>query len=86
MHFWALAHCAMEFGNCQERTMFVIIVLSMSNISVNSFISYLIQMVEFRSKMGSILPRLTKDTPQTSQTDFDGLTDLMKYLSTWGKE
>lgn len=27
-----------------------------------------------------------KDAPPTSRTEFDGLTDLMKYLAMWGKE
>lgn len=43
-------------------------------------------MEEFRKKMGSGLPRLTKTDPPTSRTEFDGLTDLMKYLAAWGKE
>lgn len=36
--------------------------------------------------MGSILPKLTKNSPPTSRTEFEGLNDLMEYLSTWGKE
>uniref|UniRef100_A0A1A9Z0F5 Transmembrane protein 242 n=1 Tax=Glossina pallidipes TaxID=7398 RepID=A0A1A9Z0F5_GLOPL len=43
-------------------------------------------MEEFRMKMGQGLPRLTSDRPPTSRTDFDGVTDLMKYLAAWGKE
>lgn len=43
-------------------------------------------MIEFRHKMGAILPQISKNTPQTSRTEFEGLTDLMKYLATWGKE
>ncbi|XP_075155263.1 transmembrane protein 242 [Haematobia irritans] len=43
-------------------------------------------MEEFRFKMGSGLPKLTSDQPPTSRTDFDSLTDLMKYLAAWGKE
>ncbi|XP_037937520.1 transmembrane protein 242 [Teleopsis dalmanni] len=43
-------------------------------------------MEEFRMKMGSGLPKLTKSEPPTSRTEFDGLTDLMKYLASWGKE
>lgn len=39
------------------------------------------QMDEFRSKMGAVLPKLSKDT-QTSRTKFDGLNDLMEYVST----
>lgn len=38
-------------------------------------------MDEFRNKMGSVLPKLSKDT-QTSRTEFDGLNDLMEYVST----
>ncbi|EDW78211.1 uncharacterized protein Dwil_GK16295 [Drosophila willistoni] len=41
---------------------------------------------EFRQKMGHALPRLSKDEPPQSRTDFDGLTDLMKYLAAWAKE
>ncbi|KAH8387302.1 hypothetical protein KR093_006100 [Drosophila rubida] len=41
---------------------------------------------EFRLKMGNALPRISKDEPPTSRTDFDGLTDLMKYLAAWAKE
>jgi hypothetical protein len=41
---------------------------------------------EFREKMGSILPRLTSTDPPKSRTEFKNLTDLMTYLSTWGKE
>lgn len=43
-------------------------------------------MHEFRMKMGSRLPRLTKDKPPGSRTEFDGLNDLMQYLSTWDKK
>lgn len=39
-------------------------------------------MTEFRYKMGSALPRLTNSEPK-SRTEFEGLTDLMEYLSTW---
>ncbi|XP_055319968.1 transmembrane protein 242 [Sitodiplosis mosellana] len=41
-------------------------------------------MDEFRHKMGSVLPKISKDT-QTSRTEFEGLNDLMKYLSTHKK-
>lgn len=37
-------------------------------------------------KMGNSLPRITKDEPATSRTDFESLTDLMKYLAAWNKE
>jgi len=43
-------------------------------------------MEEFRLKMGSNLPKISSDQPPTSRTEFDGLTDLMKYVATWGKE
>ena len=43
-------------------------------------------MAEFREKMGKGLPRLTSNERPTSRTEFEGLTDLMKYISTWGKE
>ncbi|KAH8354862.1 hypothetical protein KR084_012636 [Drosophila pseudotakahashii] len=41
---------------------------------------------EFRLKMGNALPRITKDEPPASRTDFESLTDLMKYLAAWNKE
>jgi hypothetical protein len=34
-------------------------------------------------KCGSILPKLTPDTPPTSRTEFSGMNDLMEYLSNW---
>ncbi|KAL5287035.1 TMEM242 family protein [Megaselia abdita] len=43
-------------------------------------------MTEFRSKMGSFLPKLTSNSPATSRTEFEGLSDLMRYLSTWRTE
>lgn len=43
-------------------------------------------MDEFRYKMGSILPKISKDAPPASRTEFEGLTDLMKYLTTWRHE
>lgn len=41
-------------------------------------------MDEFRHKMGTVLPKLSKET-QTSRTEFDGLNELMEYLSTHKK-
>ncbi|ALC48226.1 CG11699 [Drosophila busckii] len=41
---------------------------------------------EFRMKMGRSLPRITSEEAPTSRTDFESLTDLMKYLATWAKE
>lgn len=38
-------------------------------------------MDEFRLKMGSLLPKISKNT-QSSRTEFEGLNDLMEYLST----
>lgn len=46
----------------------------------------LFQMKEFRLKMGSLLPKLSKDGPPTSRTEFEGLRDLMEYVSTWKTE
>lgn len=40
-------------------------------------------MNEFRHKMGTLLPKLSKDGPPSSRTEFDGLSDLMEYVSTW---
>jgi len=40
-------------------------------------------MNEFRMKCGSILPRIPKNEVPNSRTEFEGLSDLMTYLSTW---
>ncbi|KAI5753443.1 hypothetical protein M8J77_000259 [Diaphorina citri] len=39
-------------------------------------------MQEFRYKLGTFLPRIKKNDPPQSRTEFDGLTDLLTYLST----
>ncbi|XP_015120718.1 transmembrane protein 242 [Diachasma alloeum] len=42
---------------------------------------------EFREKMGSILPRIPKNNPPQSRTEFEGLNDLLTYISDeWGKD
>uniref|UniRef100_A0A2M4C255 Transmembrane protein 242 n=1 Tax=Anopheles marajoara TaxID=58244 RepID=A0A2M4C255_9DIPT len=41
-------------------------------------------MKEFRESMGRAFPRVPRNDPPRSRTEFDGLTDLMQYLSTWG--
>ncbi|GAB0095043.1 Transmembrane protein 242 [Sergentomyia squamirostris] len=41
---------------------------------------------DFKLKIKEKFPQVPKNNPPTSRTDFDGLTDLLKYLSTWGKE
>ncbi|XP_076299333.1 transmembrane protein 242 [Lasioglossum baleicum] len=42
---------------------------------------------EFRMKAGSLLPRIPKNNPPQSRTDFENLTDLLRYVSEeWGKE
>ncbi|ROT74183.1 transmembrane protein 242 [Penaeus vannamei] len=35
---------------------------------------------DFRMKAGSILPRIPKNNPPQSRTEFEGLTDLLQYL------
>lgn len=45
------------------------------------FFFYILQMHDFRMKIGSLLPRLTP-TVHNSRTEFEGLTDLMTYLAT----
>ena len=41
---------------------------------------------EFRNKMGSILPRIPKNNPPQSRTEFEGLNDFLTYVSEdWGK-
>lgn len=41
---------------------------------------------DFRMKAGSVLPKILKNEIPTSRTEFEGLNDLMTYLSTWGKK
>ncbi|OAD61628.1 hypothetical protein WN48_10961, partial [Eufriesea mexicana] len=42
---------------------------------------------EFRLKVGNILPRIPKNDPPQSRTEFENLTDLLKYISEdWGKD
>ncbi|CAK9810761.1 Transmembrane protein 242 [Anthophora quadrimaculata] len=42
---------------------------------------------EFRLKVGNLLPRIPKNNPPKSRTEFENLTDLLKYVSEeWGKE
>ena len=42
---------------------------------------------EFRLKAGSILPRIPKNNPPQSRTEFENLTDFLRYVSEeWGKE
>ncbi|XP_050081871.1 transmembrane protein 242 [Anopheles aquasalis] len=43
-------------------------------------------MKEFRESMGRAFPRVPRNDPPRSRTEFDGLTDLMQYLSTWGSK
>lgn len=37
-------------------------------------------------KMGDKLPKIRKNDPPQSRTEFEGLSDLMRYLETWGSE
>lgn len=46
------------------------------------YLKFLLQMKEFRIKMGSILPTIKKNNPPQSRTEFEGLTDLLNYIST----
>ncbi|XP_011305580.1 transmembrane protein 242 [Fopius arisanus] len=42
---------------------------------------------EFRNKMGSLLPRISKKDPPQSRTEFEGLNDFLTYISEeWGKD
>lgn len=44
-------------------------------------------MEQFRNKIGNLLPRIPKNDPPQSRTEFEGLTDLLRYVSEeWGKE
>lgn len=49
-----------------------------------TFCSCSFQMDEFRYKMGSVLPKISKEK-QSSRTDFEGLNELMEYLGTHKK-
>ncbi|XP_014476687.1 PREDICTED: transmembrane protein 242 isoform X2 [Dinoponera quadriceps] len=41
---------------------------------------------EFRFKMGSLLPKIPKNNPPQSRTEFEGLRDLLTYISEdWGQ-
>lgn len=40
---------------------------------------------EFRYKVAEYLPRVRRNDPPTSRTEFENLTDLMGYLEKWGK-
>jgi len=40
---------------------------------------------EFRYKVAEYLPRVRRNDPPTSRTEFESLTDLMGYLENWGK-
>ncbi|XP_050727820.1 transmembrane protein 242-like [Eriocheir sinensis] len=37
---------------------------------------------DFRMKAGSVLPRIPKNDPPQSRTEFSGLTDLLQYIIT----
>lgn len=39
-------------------------------------------MSEFKLKMGSILPKIPKNNPPQSRTEFEGLTDILNYVTT----
>lgn len=41
---------------------------------------------DFRQIVGRKLPRIPKNEVPTSRTEFEGLNDLMTYLSTWKNE
>lgn len=41
----------------------------------------LLQLKEFRIKMGNLLPTLPKNNPPQSRTEFSGLNDLLTYIS-----
>ncbi|CAB3371411.1 Hypothetical predicted protein [Cloeon dipterum] len=41
---------------------------------------------EFRTKMGHMLPRIPKNDPPQGRTEFENLTDLLKYVSEEGSK
>ena len=40
----------------------------------------LFQLQDFRMKAGSILPKIPKNDPPQSRTEFEGLTDFLQYI------
>ncbi|XP_060517209.1 transmembrane protein 242 [Cylas formicarius] len=38
-------------------------------------------LAEFRDKMGKLLPNIPKNNPPQGRTEFDGLNDLLEYIS-----
>lgn len=39
-----------------------------------------LQLEEFRTKAGNLLPRIPRNDPPQSRTEFSGLNDLFQYL------
>lgn len=44
-------------------------------------ISGAINVEEFKFKIGSLLPKIPRNNPSQSRTEFEGLTDLLTYIS-----
>lgn len=63
----------------------IILVIIMHFHSLSLSCSY-VQMDEFSAKMSGLGPRVKRNDPPQSRTEFDGLTDLLKYVSSWGRE
>lgn len=49
-------------------------------ILIINYFNLTLQLHDFRMKAGGILPKIPKNDPPQSRTEFDGLTDLLQYL------
>ncbi|XP_066964073.1 transmembrane protein 242 [Macrobrachium rosenbergii] len=70
----ALAMRALAWGTLYAVTGFSLFCLGVWKLSGAS------NLQEFRMKAGNILPRIPKNDPPQSRTEFEGLTDLLQYL------
>ncbi|XP_068248938.1 transmembrane protein 242 [Palaemon carinicauda] len=70
----ALAMRALGWGTFYAVTGFSLFCLGVWKLSGAS------NLQEFRMKAGSILPKIPKNDPPQSRTEFEGLTDLLQYL------
>ena len=69
-----LASRALGYGTLYAVGGFGILVMSLWKLSGAS------DLQDFRQKAGSILPRIPKNNPPQSRTEFSGVNDLLQYL------
>jgi hypothetical protein len=55
-----------------------------TNLYTNILIIYL-QLKEFRTICGNVLPKIPKNKEPQSRTEFENLSDFMSYISQWKK-